>query len=66
MGGIGPWLGDTYDQEEKHPDLQKASTRSPMADKLIKKMRSHVGAKVVDLSAVMEGKKNAQALKADR
>ncbi|MCG5516882.1 MULTISPECIES: hypothetical protein [unclassified Ectothiorhodospira] len=40
----------------------KASTRRPMADKVIKKMRSHVGAKVVDLSAVMEGKKNAQAL----
>ncbi|MCG5524259.1 hypothetical protein LRB11_04840, partial [Ectothiorhodospira haloalkaliphila] len=40
----------------------KASTRRPLADKVIKKMRSHVGAKVVDLSAVMEGKKNAQAL----
>ena len=36
--------------------------RQPIADKLIKKMRSYVGAKVVDLSAVIEGKKNAEEL----
>ena len=40
----------------------RVTTRRPIADKLIKKMRSYVGAKVVDLSAVMEGKKNAEEL----
>ena len=36
--------------------------RRPIADRLVRKMRSYVGAKVVDLTAVMEGKKNAEAL----
>jgi len=40
----------------------KITPRRPIADKLIKKMRSDVGAKVVDLSAVMEGKQSAEAL----
>ncbi|MCG5495033.1 hypothetical protein [Ectothiorhodospira variabilis] len=49
-------------RKKSTPTSNKASTRRPMADKVIKKMLSHVGARVVDLSAVMEGKKNAQAL----
>jgi hypothetical protein len=36
--------------------------RRPIADLLIKRMRSYVGAKVIDLSAVMVGKKNAEEL----
>lgn len=40
----------------------KVATRRPIAEKLIKKLRSHVGAKVVDLSAVMEGKQDAEEL----
>ena len=40
----------------------KTTRRRPIADKLIRKMRSDVGAKVVDLSAVMEGKQSAEAL----
>jgi hypothetical protein len=40
----------------------RVTVRRPIADKLIKKMRSYDGAKVVDLTAVMEGKKNAEAL----
>ncbi|MBK1734864.1 hypothetical protein CKO15_06080 [Halorhodospira abdelmalekii] len=40
----------------------KSTVRQPIADKIIKKMRRQIGAKVVDLSAVIEGKKNAEAL----
>ena len=40
----------------------RVTTRRPIADKLIKKMRSHVDAKVVDLTAVMKGKDSAEAL----
>jgi len=40
----------------------RVAPRRPIADKLIKKMRSYVGAKVVDLSALREGKKNAEEL----
>lgn len=41
----------------------RVATRRPIADKLIKKMRSYVDAKVVDFTAVMEGKKNAEELR---
>ena len=40
----------------------RVTTRRPIADKLIKKMRSRVDAKVVDLTAVMKGKDSAEAL----
>ena len=40
----------------------KVTMRQPIADKLIKKMRSYVRGKVVDLTAVMDGKKSAEAL----
>ena len=40
----------------------KLTTRRPIADKLIKKMRGYVDAKVVDLTAVMAGKDGAEAL----
>ena len=45
-----------------HRRIAKVTTRRPIADKLIKKMRSYVRGKVVDLTAVMEGKKSAEAL----
>ena len=41
---------------------KKVATRRPIADRLIRKMRGYVGAKVVDLSAVRKGSKNAEAL----
>ena len=44
------------------PTAKKAATRRPIADRLIRKMRGYAGAKVVDLSAVREGSKNAEAL----
>jgi len=44
------------------PTAKKVATRRPIADRLIRKMRGYVGAKVVDLSAVREGSKNAEAL----
>ena len=40
----------------------KVTMRQPIADKLVKKMRSYVRGKVVDLTAVMEGKKSAEDL----
>jgi hypothetical protein len=46
----------------RHRRIAKVTTRRPIADKLIKKMRSYVRGKVVDLTAVMEGKKSAEAL----
>jgi hypothetical protein len=49
-------------RKKNRPTANKLTARQPMADKVIKKMRSHVAAKVVDLSAVMDGKKNADAL----
>ena len=49
-------------KKSKPKTAARVTTRRPIADKLIKKMRSYVGAKVVDLSAVMEGKKNAEEL----
>ena len=49
-------------KKSKPKTSARATTRRPIADKLIKKMRGYVGAKVVDLSAVMEGKKNAEEL----
>ncbi len=36
--------------------------RCPIADKVLKMMRAHKSANVVDLSAVIEGRKNAEAL----
>ena len=44
------------------PTAKKVATRRPIADRLIRKMRGYVGAKVVDLSAVRKGSKNAEAL----
>lgn len=38
------------------------TSRQPLADKVLKKMRGIVGAKVVELSAVAEGKGRAEAL----
>lgn len=49
-------------KKSKPKTSTRATTRRPIADKLIRKMRSYVGAKVVDLSAVIEGKKNAEEL----
>lgn len=40
----------------------RSKSRRPIADMLIKRMRSYVGAKVVDLSAVMAGKHKAEEL----
>jgi hypothetical protein len=40
----------------------RVTTRRPIADKLIKNIRRYLGAKVIDLSAVMAGKKNAEEL----
>ena len=40
----------------------KLRARQPIADKVINKLRGYVNAKVVDLSAVVEGKDNAQTL----
>ena len=44
------------------PTAKKVTTRRPIAGRLIRKMRGYVGAKVVDLSSVREGSKNAEAL----
>ena len=49
-------------KKSKPKTAARGTTRRPIADKLVKKMRSYVGAKVVDLSAVIEGKKNAEEL----
>jgi hypothetical protein len=48
--------------KRKNKTTTRVTVRRPMADKLVKKMRGYVAAKVVDLTAVMEGKKNAEAL----
>ena len=43
-------------------ELPGARRRHPIADKLVKKMNRYVRGKVVDLQAVMMGKKNAEEL----
>lgn len=48
--------------KKNKPAVNKVMARRPIADKLIKKMRGYAGAKVVDLSAVVKGKTNAEAL----
>lgn len=47
---------------KNRPAGNKTIARRPIADRVIKKMRGYVRAKVVDLSAVVEGRKNAEAL----
>lgn len=47
---------------KNRPAAKKVSARRPIADRLMKKMRRYIGAKVVDLSAVREGRRNAEAL----
>jgi hypothetical protein len=44
------------------PKAAGVKSRCPIADKLVKAMRAHVGGKVVDLSEVRAGRKNAEAL----
>jgi hypothetical protein len=44
------------------PTAKKITARRPIADRLIKEMRGYVGAKVVDLSTLVAGRKNAEAL----
>jgi hypothetical protein len=49
-------------KKSKPKTTARATTRRPIADKVIKKMRGYAGAKVVDLRAMMEGIDNAQQL----
>lgn len=44
------------------PTANKVAARRSIADRLSRKMRSYIGAKVVDLSAVREGSNNDEAL----
>ena len=49
-------------KKKKKRAKAKATPRRPMADKLVKKLRAFKNDKVVDLSAVREGKNNAEEL----
>ena len=42
--------------------LTKIKRRRPIAEKIVKKMKKHVRAKVIDLQSVMVGRANAEAL----
>jgi hypothetical protein len=42
--------------------VERATQAHPIADKLVKKMRRYARSKIVDLKAVITGKKNAEAL----
>ncbi len=52
----------TKGKNKRKPRAGGKKPRRPIADKLIKTLRSQVGAKVVDFGAVMEGRKNAEDL----
>lgn len=52
----------TKKKEKSKGNAAGTKPRCPIADKLIKKMRSTAGAKVVDLSAVRESKSNAEEM----
>lgn len=48
--------------EKKKPSARTTISRHPIADRLIKQLRSYMGAKVVDFGAVVKGRQNAKAL----